>query len=204
MTAPRLALLLATLVVAACAVGAGGCGLFDTAQPELPDAGIVIPPDFTLPDSLLATIERAVERKSSSNYGLCLTDSLGNQEPGFYATFDPADLSEWTNLGNPDPGTWTRREETRFFPSFLAFNPNADYEMYLSPVSPDNFDVDGDTKIYYRRYRVYAAGIPIAAGVGVLTMDRVGLSGEWKLRFWEDRRDTAGVLTMGRRRLSGQ
>lgn len=194
----RLALLLALVG------GAGGCGLFDTAQPEPPLDSDAIPPNFTLPESVLATFERAVELRSSSNYGLCFTDSLGNGDPGFYASFDPSDLSAWLQAGFPDPGIWTRSKELAFFPQFLAFNTNAFYDVTLTPDPRGDFDLDANTKLLNRRYRVFAAGSPVAAGSVGFTILRVGLSGEWKIRFWEDRRDTADVRTWGTARLQGR
>ncbi len=191
---------LALLLLAA----AGGCGLFDTAQPEPPGSDQSIPPNFDLPESTLATLERAVETRSASNYGLCLTDSLANAEPGFYASFDPADLAAWRAAGNPDPGLWTRARELLFFPQFMAFNPNAFYDLTLTPDPRGDFDLDADTRVLNRRYRVFAAGSPVAAGSVGLTLERVGLSGEWKVRFWEDRRDTADVRTWGTARLQGR
>ncbi len=193
------------LALAACALIAAGCGLFDTAQPESPDSNPGIPPSFSVPESTLATLERAVESRSASNYGLCLTDSLGLQEPGFYASFDPADLAAWLQEGNPDPGIWTRERELTFFPQFLAFDPNNFYTVTLTqdPVRPD-VDLNATTRILNRRYRVFAGGNPVAAGSAGLTMASVGLSGDWKIRFWEDRRDTNDVRTWGTARLSGR
>ena len=183
-----------------------GCGLFDTAQPIPPtDDAQVPPPDFTLPESTLVTLERAVENRLNSNYAQCLTDSVGNAEPGFYASFDPSDLAAWLQNGNPNPGTWTRERELVFLPGFLAFNPNALYSVTFSPdpLRPD-FDISADTKVWNRRYRVFAAGSPVAAGSAGLTFKRVGLSGEWKIRVWEDRRDTTNVRTWGTARLTGR
>jgi len=196
--APALTALALTLVVA-------GCGLFDTAQPDPPDDTPTIPPSFVLPESTLVTLERAVETRSSSNYGLCLSDSLGLSELGFYAIPDPANLASWLQQGNPDPGLWTRERELQFFPNFIAFNPNAFYEVTFSqdPIRNDE-NVDANTVILNRRYRVFAAGSPVCAGAAGLMFARVGASGEWKLRFWEDHFDTADVRTWGTARLQGR
>jgi hypothetical protein len=189
----------------ALALAASGCGLFDTAQPEPPTGDIGIPPNFTLPEITLASLERAGETRSASNYALCLTDSLGLAEPGFYATPDPSDLVAWLQAGNPDPGIWTRERELTFFPQFIAYNPNAFYEVTFTqdPIRPD-VSIDANNLILNRRYRVFAAGSPVAAGSAGLTISRVGLSGEWKVRFWEDLRDTADVRTWGTARLNGR
>ncbi len=195
----------ALLILLSCSLVAAGCGLFDTARPEPPNSDPGIPPIFSIPESTLATLQRAVESRSASNYGLCLTDSLGLQEPGFYASFDPADLAAWLQAGNPDPGLWTRERELTFFPQFLAFDPNNFYTVTFSPdpVRPD-VDLNPTTRILNRRYRVFAGGNPVAAGAAGLTFASVGLAGDWKIRFWEDRRDTNDVRTWGTARLNGR
>jgi hypothetical protein len=198
----RAALLLLLLAFAAAGTG---CGLFDTARPEPPTNDTQVPPaDFTTPESTLVTIERAIENRLSSNYGLALTDSVGNGDPGFYASFDPSDLAAWAKAGNPDPGIWTRERELVFLPQFLGVS--AFYEVTFSPdpVRAD-FDIGADTRVLNRRYRIFAPGLAPVAGAAGLTFKRVGLSGEWKLRFWEDFVDTTrDVQTFGTRRLNGR
>jgi hypothetical protein len=192
------ALAFALLVAAA----AAGCGLFDTAVPELPEDNVSIPPDFATPESLLATLERAVERQESSNYFLCYTDSVGADQPGFYASFDPADVAQYENDGNVMPALWTLEDEIEFFPQFLDNSAGAFYEMTISPdpINPDIL-IDDQSRVLNRRYRVFAGTNTVAAGSAGLTIVRVGQAGEWKIRFWEDRRDTAGVRTWGTARL---
>jgi hypothetical protein len=178
------------------ALAAAGCA-------ESPTVPVVRPapsPRFVLPESTLATLERSVENRLTNDYALCFTDSLGDNEPGFYASFDPSDLADWLQ-NNPPPGTWDLQRELRFLPRFLAYNTSAFYEVTFDTLRPD-FDIPPDVKVLNRTYRVFAAGSPVAAGAAVLTFQRV--SGEWKIRFWEDLRDTAGVRTWGTARLHGQ
>jgi hypothetical protein len=201
MTHPRLAV----LALVTCTFVAAGCGVFDTAQPDPPDANPPVPPNFNTPESTLVTMERAVETRSTSNYGLCLSDSIGLDELGFYAVPDPADLAAWLQQGNPDPGLWTRERELTFFPNFLAFDPNNFYTVtFTQDPAREDESIDANTQVLNRRYRVFAGGNPIVAGSAGLTMARVGLSGEWKLRYWEDHRDTSEVRTWGTARLSGR
>ena len=184
------------------ALAGAGCGLFDTAvapPPSNPNA--VPPPNFDLPDSTLATLERSIENRLTSDYALCFTDSAGNGEPGFYASFDQSDLADWLQ-NNPPPGTWTLEREIQFIPRFLSYIPNF-YEVTFDTLRPD-FDIDAETRVWNRTYRVFAGGSPVAAGAAVLTFKRVGLSGQWKIRFWEDLRDTAGIRTWGTARLNGR
>lgn len=184
------------------ALAGAGCGLFDTAvAPPPTNVNPVPPPNFDLPDSTLATLERSIENRLTSDYALCFTDSAGNGEPGFYASFDPSDLADWLQ-NNPPPGTWTLEREVQFIPRFLSYIPNF-YEVTFDTLRPD-FDIDAETRVWNRTYRVFAGGSPVAAGAAVLTFKRVGLSGQWKIRFWEDLRDTAGIRTWGTARLNGR
>jgi hypothetical protein len=191
------------LPVLALALAAAGCGLFATQTPTPPTQGVQPPPpNFVTPESTLATLERAVEFRQTDNYSRCFTDSVGNNEPGFYSSFDPSDLADWRQ-NNPDPGIWTLERELQFFPRFLAYNPNAFYEVTFSTFQPD-FDLAPDQRVLNRHYRVTAAGSPVAAGAAILIFQQVGLAQEWKIRFWEDLRDTADVRTWGTARLNGR
>ena len=195
----RLLLLLALLL----ALAASGCGLFATTPAPPPTSGnIVPPPNFDDPESTLATLERSIENRLTSDYALCFTDSAGNEEPGFYQSFDPSDLADWRQ-NNPDPGVWDLDDELQFIPRFLTFNPNAFYEVTFDTLRPD-FSLGLDTRVLNRTYRVFAAGSPVAAGAAVLTMQQLQPSLQWKIRFWEDLRDTSGVRTWGVARLNGQ
>jgi hypothetical protein len=190
------------VAAAVCAIAIlAGCATDDPLAPLDPGPGPP-PPNFDLPESTLATLERAVENRLVSDYALCFTDSAGRGEPGFYASFDPADLIEWLQV-NPPPGTWTLLREITFFPRFLAYAPGAFYAMTLVPTRADEIP-DTETRILHRSYRVFAGPTPVAAGEAVLTFRRVSLAGEWKISFWEDRRDTTGVRTWGTARLEGR
>jgi hypothetical protein len=196
-------LLLLTLLA-----GSGaGCGLFSTGVPEKPRDNPPIPPNFSVPESTLATMARAVNARSASDYGQCLADTLLEQRE-FHASFDPADITQFEQSGRTPPADWRRDNELTFFPQFMTYNPNAYYDLYFS-LDTDRggiIDVGGATakKIYNLHYRVWAAGSPVAAGSAGLTFERVGLSGDVKVTFWEDHRDTADVRTWGSARLNGR
>ena len=100
------------LAVALSLAAAGsGCGLFDTAEPQLP-SGVGIPPaDFSIPESTLVTLQRAIVFKNVNNYIACFADTLIDRK-GFHAQFDPADLLDYqTSTGQPPPSDWTRPQE---------------------------------------------------------------------------------------------
>lgn len=192
----------------ALAAGAAGCGLFKTQIPESPNGGgQVLPPNFTLPESTLATMARSLLFRRPSDFVLCLADTLLEQRE-FHASFDPADITLFEQSGRTAPADWVTRNEQTFLPQFLTYNTNAFYNLYFSV--DDNrggiLPVGGPTekKIYNMHYRVWAGGSPVVAGSAGLTFERIGLSGDFKLTYWEDHRDTSDVRTWGTARLNGR
>jgi hypothetical protein len=198
-----------TLAWLLCAVAltATGCGLFSTRAPESPFLGGGIHTTFTAPESTLATLALAVHARSQSVYGLCLADT-SIEGHDFHATFDPADLIAFQQSGGTPPLDWTRSSELTFFPQFLSYLTNAPYDVYfMLDTGPGSIlDVGGPTakKIYNEHYRVWAAGSPVCAGAAYLSFERVGAAGEYRLTYWEDRRDTTNVRTWGTARLVGK
>ena len=195
--------------LAALLVALSGCGMFSTRPAEAPGGGGPgVPPNFTTPDSTLATIARAIHDRSTTNFGLALADTLIELRE-FHAVFDPADLIEWTSSGHPDyPHDWRRTDELTLFPQFVANFPDQLYDTYFF-VDEDRggkINVGGPTQmeIWNMHYRVWAGTTPVAAGSAGLTFERVGLSGEYKLTYWDDHRDTTNVRSWGKHRLEGR
>src|SRR5690349_3664687 len=98
---------------------AAGCGLFSTRSPVSPNQGHPIPTNFSLPESTLATLVRAVHGQSPPVYGQCLADTVGEQRD-FHATFDPADLIDFQRTGQTPPADWNKEQELSFIPQFIA------------------------------------------------------------------------------------
>ena len=55
--------------------------------------------------------------------------------------------------------------------------------------------------VWNLRYRVRAGTTPVAFGGATLRIERVGLASEYRITYWEDRRDTGDVPSWGKRRL---
>ena len=195
-------------VLAALLVALAGCGMFSTRPAQPPGSEIQVPPDFTSPDSLLATMVRAIRDRSTTNFGLALADTLiENRE--FHAVFDPADIIEWQAAGHPNyPSDWRRNDELTLFPQFVANFPHSRYETYFTV--DDNRggkeNLGGPTQAQYwnMHYRVWSGSIPVAAGSAGLLFERVGLAGEYRITYWEDHRDTVNVRSWGKHRLEGR
>ena len=187
-------------------VAATGCGLFDTAQPQLPGGGPGgIPPDFTLPESTMVTLQRAIQTKNPNNYVLCFADTLIDSK-GFHAAFDPADLLDYqTATGQPPPADWTLTQEKSFFNQFIG-SLSGDPEVQLRPDERPDGPNTATLVFVNRKFRVYTGPSTAAASSIGLQMERVNLAGEWKITYWEDRRDSTSstVSTYGTRRLRGR
>jgi hypothetical protein len=197
----------AAAIALALAIPLSGCGLFSTRPPDPPNTGGGPPTNFSLPESTLASFARAVHFRSPSNYGLCLADTTVEQRE-FHAAFDPADITAYVQSGGTAPTDWKRANELSFFPQFVAYLPNAAYDVYFS-VDTDRggiVNVGGPTnkQIYNLHYRVWSGATNVCAGAAGITMERIGGSGEFKMTYWEDRRDTSGVRTWGAARLNGR
>jgi hypothetical protein len=195
------------VVLALAVSAAAGCGLFSTRAPTPPNGGQTIAENFTVPESTLATMQRAMHAKSPEVYGHCLADSSLEQRD-FHSVFDPADLTAAEQTGVIPPPDWNRDLELSFFPQFAAYNPNAAYDLYfkLDTSRGGIENIGGATQkvIYHEIYRVRAGASPVCAGAAGITLERVGASTQFKVTFWEDRRDTANVRTMGAARLNGR
>jgi len=197
------------VLLIALALACAGCGLFSTKPAEAPigDNGGV-PPNYTTPESTLATIVRAIHDRSIIDFGQALADTLIELRE-FHAAYDPADVIEWQNQGHPTYIVdWRRNDELTLFPQFVASFPEAKYDTYFT-IDNDRggiINIGGPTLqvIYNLHYRVWAGTVPVAAGTAGITFERVGLAGEYKITYWDDHRDTTNVKSWGKHRLEGR
>src|SRR5262249_41466003 len=145
------------------------------------------------PESTLATLALAVHERSPSVYGQCLADTT-IEGRDFHAAFDPSDLIAFAQTGGTPPTDWTRASQLSFLPQFLSYLTNAKYDVtFRLDTGPGSIvDLGGPTqkKIYNEHYRVFAGSSPVCAGAAYLSFERVGQAGEYRLTYWEDRRDT--------------
>lgn len=182
-----------------------GC---ETKSPEAPTYGDPPATNFTRPESTLATLARAVHDRSITNYGQCFADTLLEGRE-FHAVHDQADVLFWQNAGHPITIVdWRRNDELTLFPQFVANYPDFFYDTYFTIDDSRGgvVDIGGPTQkqVWNMHYRVWAGTTPVAAGSAGLTFERVGLATEYKITYWEDRRDTVNVRTWGLHRLEGR
>jgi len=188
-------------------LAAAGCSLFTPADPEAPggDPGISLPILTIDPDSALASAIRGIQLENENLYLHGFSDSALSTDVGFHAFFDPQDLLDYTvTTGSEPPSDWRHGDEETFIPQFFGLRP-VPYDVYFTqdPNRPDDLPNPDQDVIYYRKYRIWAQAEPIAVGIADIRIQRVGVSGEWKIVQWVDRRDTtaSAVRTYGRRRL---
>jgi len=186
---------------------APGC---DDSHPTEEEIQIVdpLPPNFSSPDSTLASLARALHYRSTTNFSLVFADTMIERRE-FHAVFDSIDIIEWVSTGHSTyPSDWRRDDEVAFFPNFVASYPDAFYDTYFTvdDARGGKINVGGPTQmeIWNMHYRVWAGATPVAAGSAALKFERIGLAGEYKLTYWDDHRDTTNVRSWGKHRLEGR
>ena len=164
-------------------------------------------PGFAVPESTLLSLAKAVHDRDATLYGLCFADTVAEQRE-FHAVFDSADMVAFEQSGGVPPYDWTRAQELTFFPQFVAYLPNALYDVVftLDTIRGGIIDFGGPTHewIYHEHYRVWSGLTPVCAGRAAITLEFVGATAEYKITFWADERDTANVRTWGAARLNGR
>ncbi len=199
--------LTARALAAGVALFLAGCSLFTPEDPPPPGGppGTPLPILTVDPDSALVSMIRGLETKDINLYLHGFSDSSISTDIAFHAFFDPQDLLDFQiSTGVLPPSDWRHLDEETFFPQFAGLR-SVPYQVYLTPDPnrPDD-EINPDQEvIFYRRYRVWAQADPVAVGLADLRIKRVGVSGEWKIVHWVDRRDTtaSALRTFGRRRL---
>ena len=169
-----------------------------------PDSGPIL--NFSRPESTLAVLANAIHQRNTANYDLCLADTLLEGRE-FHATFDPADLTDFIIGGGTVPADWNAAAESTFLPHFLTLNTTAFYDARFT-LDPNLgiIDFGGPTQkhVYNLRYRVWAGSTPVVAGAVGMTFERIGVHADFKITYWEDRRDTTDITTWGLARMRSQ
>jgi hypothetical protein len=195
--APRLVLLSLAWLTATGSVGM--CKLFRPATPELGGSGVLIPTNYSDPDSTLTTLARGIAGKGnglSAYMGGIAQDVRDGRD--FNATFDPAVLARYNSSpGHTVPNPFGADLERTFFFNFVQYMKGADYSMSWGP---DNFNpIDqppaADTALVHRSYQVTAhlsdgSTSIIAVGYADLSFLHTAAN-RWVIVNWQDRVDAA-------------
>jgi hypothetical protein len=188
----RLPVLLALgLVLGACV------NPFKPADPELPDANAVLE-DFSWPDSVLDTMDRALETRSTSGasaYMRAFAESTQFGDRAFRAYYDGAVKSNWqssTQLTAPEP--WDVKLEQNLHTSIAGLRPSYSYrwEWGRDDASPNNEDPSAaDTVLYHQHYELWASdgNTEQRIVVGFVDLSFQKKDGRWSLFRWVDRVD---------------
>lgn len=178
---------------------------FKPADPELPDASGVLE-DFSLPESVLVTIERAFSSHSTNGANAYLhayAESTLFGDRAFRAFYDPAVKANWQNsaqLTAPEP--WDVNLERNVYTQIAGLRPSYLYlwQWADDPDSPNDEDPAlADTVLYHRRYTLFAASTDgniiekLAIGYADLSFQKK--DGRWSIFRWNDRVDPAVGVT---------
>ncbi len=195
----RLALLLLLPLLAGCV------NPFKPATPERPTTGEVVLENFDLPDSVLATMSRAMAAKTAG--ATAYADALSD---AFLAT-TPDDVRALFAFA---PVSWSKTNERNYlFPSLVGLR-DANYEMRFwrdNTLGADDDNQANGQVVYQRYYAVWAVNEidatndTIAFGIATLTMQKS--DSRWALTQWTDRYHpdvgpNTDPLSMGWRRLN--
>jgi hypothetical protein len=203
----RRPLLRGTAVVAALALGASGCGLFEPVDPEAPSgsSGVVVQ-DYSTPDNTLATLGRGIHGKNSLGAAAAYIEGFADpavHARGFEAEFDPI-----TQSRNPGrfPLTWGNAEERTFFGLFIQVSTNPYGLVWERDDGSPNDEIDeaSGTALLHRRYTVWdsttaTSARRIAVGFADLEFIRTPSPTAWVIVKWTDREDAAADFGLGER-----
>jgi hypothetical protein len=205
-----------------CALGAslGGCDYFKPAQPEAPSNVITFVPDYSDPDSTLATIAKSIADKGRTiggvAYANAFADSVVRRDPlGYHQFFDPVDLAGWQSVTHLPAPDWGFDREQTFYRSFVQ--QRGDHFVLTwdrDPPNPDDIDFGAGAATIHRHYVIVSVASTgaqtgyLAIGYADLRMQRFS-DGAWRIVLWNDRQDPnadpddpEGQVTLGMKRLS--
>lgn len=141
------------LAVTAVLLAAGGCGLFETRDPEPPSSGSAtfVPP--TSPDIVLSNLENAVSEKNTENFVRCLVDTLNSgQRYIFFPTASAAGRYAATFAN------WSLQSERSWFAAMKAIAPKD---------APASLNLGGSFSVIAADSAVYEGGYELVLRHGV-------------------------------------
>jgi hypothetical protein len=195
-----------------------GCGYFRPADPE-PPSGTTVLANYQEPDSVLATIVRAIADKGRSNgqaaYISGFADTTADPR-GYHAFFDPATVQRMEQQGVVVPPDWDHIQEDLFYSRFVrlpSVPANAEFIFRWLPDPTQGEDELGtETATLHREYQGFAitGSDQQTIAEGFVTLNFVKFSTtRWAIVRWQDREAvgadiSAGEVSMGQRRLEPQ
>ena len=178
---------------------------FKPADPEIGGGGVPVQENFRSPEDLLATMELAIEAKSTvgaaSAYLNAFADSTQSGDRAFRAYYDPAVRQGWEggSLTAPEPWNLDLERGLHTYLAGIRQQDSYDFRWTLdTSVGNDEFPAEADTGIVHRKYLLLAKsptsgsdtqGETIAIGFCDLSMQLK--NGRWSIFRWVDRVDPA-------------
>jgi hypothetical protein len=187
------ALLRSLAILAAFALLAGACSLFDTRDPEPPSQS---GSDFTppnLPTDVIANLKNAVAQKNAVNYLRCFADSTTIDVP-FH--FTPSATASTSYPGVFDD--WTRAKEESFIKDLISHKPSPTSYSNLLTVG-DQYLPQSDATIFTASY-VFSfdtddPGFPQSARGRLQFVIQRDRSSFWVITDWTDSPEIDSVYT---------
>ena len=175
-------MLLLSVALAAC-LASGGCGLFDTRNPESPDIFGVswIPP--TEPETLFVNIKNSMEGKVVANFERCFVDT------GFAFHPDPSDSVDLADALKRDVfAGWNLAVELAV--AQRIFDEAGTIKLTFTTRDAPVF-VSAEERIYYFKYELQVLYKVGGAEMfhGLVDYDVRSTGGLWYVSMWLDKRD---------------
>jgi hypothetical protein len=207
-----------TLLLCAVLAAAGGCDYFKPTQPEPPSNAQSFVPNYSSPDSTLATIARSIEDKGITiggvAYGQAFAAPTSGSPSAYQQFFDPIDLAGWQSVTGRQAPEWGYDLEQTFYRSFVRLrNDHYVCTWAQDQLNPDSSGTNPDFIKISRHYLVVSTTQDgqqtsfIAIGFADLYFLRYPDSA-WRITAWKDRRDPNAdpkdpeQQSLGRRRLN--
>ena len=194
-----------SLVLLALALPLACVNPFKPADPEPPDSSGV-PEFFDTPNNVLATMQVALESKSSGGANAWLhafAESTQIGDRAYRSFYDPAVKQVWesgTSLSAPEP--WNIGLERSLPSKLFGIRANLSYAFAWEQDLGSQQDDDpaaADTAQFHRHYVLHAitpnnANPPEIIGIGYVDLSFQRKNGRWSIYRWHDRvDDTVGV-----------
>jgi hypothetical protein len=171
------------VLLAAAVLFCGGCGLFETRDPEPPTSGssTFVPP--TAPEIVLSNLENAVSEKNTENYVRCLVDTLNSERRLVFVPTSSA-AGRYASAFSD----WTLQSERTWFAALKAFAPK-DAPSYLN-LNGSFAVIAADSAIYEASYEmVFRHGVANVSETVRGTLQfvmHIDRNSVWSITRWTD------------------
>jgi hypothetical protein len=194
-----------------------GCNYFKPTQPEAPSGEQTFVPNYSDPDSTLATIAKSIGDKGRTIGGVAYSNAFADSSTaggfaGYHQFYDKLDVASWESASGRKAPEWGFEQEQSFYNGFVQLRG----DPFVCTWAPDDLNPDEVTSnvvTIHRHYLIVSQAVDgtqtsfLARGYADLRMLRFP-DGLWRIVLWNDRRDPDAEpgdqeqVTLGFRRLT--